>query len=675
MLSSLLDLQNVPVSTLRGVGPALEQRLQQLSILSTTDLLLHLPRDYQDRSLITRIIDARPGMSVQLQAYITEVRQDHGRRRSLAVTVYDGSGTIILRFYHLTARQLGLSPGQQLRLFYGEVRSGAGGLEIYHPEIGDASAQPPSSFIPIYPITEGLHQLRLRTLMQQAIKLLRVDLPLEAILHQLHFPSLDLDLQQLRNFRHPLQQELIIEELAAHHISLLKLRMQVQQQNALRLIPDDTTQQHMQKALGFTLTGAQTKVIAEILADLQTGHPMLRLVQGDVGSGKTAVAAMVIAQALHAGWQVALMAPTDLLAEQHYQRLQPWLASLGYAIHFLSGRSRPRERLLVQASLHEDGPCLIIGTHALFQDDVEYKRLGLVIIDEQHRFGVHQRLALRDKAMPHHEAHLLVMTATPIPRTLAMSAYGDLDTSIIDELPPGRRPITTVVLSQERRSEVMQRMEHHCLHGHQVYWVCTLIEESETLSAQAAEASWQELQISLPNLRFGLIHGRMPATDKQATMKAFALHELDVLVATTVIEVGVDVPNATLMVIENPERLGLAQLHQLRGRVGRGSVDSYCVLLYGTPLGAIARQRLGILRDSQDGFEIAERDLELRGPGEVLGTRQAGLSRLHIADIERDGYLLPRAQQRAHQWLQLTDAEQQALLQLWVRQAQDFARA
>ncbi|NNM52745.1 MAG: ATP-dependent DNA helicase RecG [Pseudomonadales bacterium] len=675
MLSSLLDLQHEAVSKLRGVGPALQQRLLQLSILTTADLVMHLPRDYQDRSVITRIADARPGMMVQLQARVTEVRQDQGRRRSLAVTVNDGSGFIILRFYHLTSRQLGLSPGPLLRIFYGEVRSGAGGFEIYHPEISDSSAQLPASYLPIYPITEGLNQLRLRSLIHQALKRMRADHPMESILHQLHTPSMALDLQQLRNFRHPLQQELIIEELAAHQISLLKLRMQTQQRKSLCLTSDPTTQQRMIEALGFTLTRAQTKVIGEILADLQTGHPMLRLIQGDVGSGKTAVAALVIAQALHAGWQVALMAPTDLLAEQHYQRLQPWLSPLGYATHFLSGRSRPRERLLLQDHLNQAAPCLVVGTHALFQDDVAYTRLGLVIIDEQHRFGVHQRLALRDKAMPGHEAHLLVMTATPIPRTLAMSAYGDLDTSIIDELPPGRRPITTVVLSQERRHDVIQRMEHHCLQGHQVYWVCTLIEESETLSAQAADVSVQELRDSLPTLRFGLIHGRMPSAEKQATMRAFALHELDVLVATTVIEVGVDVPNASLMVIENPERLGLAQLHQLRGRVGRGSIDSYCVLLYGTPLGTLARQRLSILRDSQDGFIIAEKDLELRGPGEVLGTRQAGLSRLHIADMERDGYLLPQAQQRAYQWLQQPEDEQQALLQLWLRESHHYARA
>jgi ATP-dependent DNA helicase RecG len=460
------------------------------------------------------------------------------------------------------------------------------------------------------------------------------------VLRYLHQPTADAPQAQLLEGTHPFQQRLAFEELLAHQLSLLQLRAQTRQHGAPNCSGSERLCKRFLTQLPFKLTAAQQRVVGQIERDLTQAVPMLRLLQGDVGSGKTVVAALAALRAVSSGYQVALMAPTEILAEQHRHNFAAWLEPLGIRLGWLSGKVKGKQRQAELAAIASGAAGVVIGTHALFQDDVKFQRLGLAIIDEQHRFGVHQRLALQEKGGAL-RPHQLIMTATPIPRTLAMSAYADLDTSVIDELPPGRQAIRTMVISNDRRSEVVERIRQACREGRQAYWVCTLIEESELLQAQAAEATWEDLQAALPELKVGLLHGRMKAGDKVATMAAFKARELQLLIATTVIEVGVDVPNASLMIIENPERLGLAQLHQLRGRVGRGSVESFCLLLYQAPLSQLGKARLQVLRDSNDGFVIAEKDLQLRGPGEVLGTRQTGLLQMRIADLQRDAALLP----------------------------------
>ncbi|MGY4877719.1 ATP-dependent DNA helicase RecG [Vreelandella aquamarina] len=659
-----MNALEAPVTALKGVGEALALKLSRLGIERVSDLLFHLPLRYQDRTRLTPIGSLRAGQEAVIEGEVTACDVVKGRRRSLLIRLRDGSGILSLRFFHFApAQQQQLHPGVTVRAF-GEARAGATGLEIYHPEyrLTSAGAAPVEEyFTPIYPTTEGLNQARLRALTQQALSqldstpealpdvipetlLARFNLPgLHASLHLLHQPPPDINLEQLAMGQHPATRRLALEELLAHQLSLREVRLRIQADGAPALPTGRNLQMRFLAQLPFALTGAQGRVIEEIGLDLARSAPMLRLVQGDVGSGKTVVAAMAALSALSGECQVAMMAPTELLAEQHYQAFKAWFEPLGIDVAWLSGKLKGKARLDTKAAIADGRARMVVGTHALFQDDVHFQRLGLAIIDEQHRFGVHQRLALREKGDAGGlTPHQLIMTATPIPRTLAMSAYADLDVSVIDELPPGRTPVKTVVVSDERRPEVVTRIRTACGDGRQAYWVCTLIEESEALQCQAAEVTRDELTEALPELAVGLVHGRMKAAEKAEVMTAFKQGELDLLVATTVIEVGVDVPNASLMIIENPERLGLSQLHQLRGRVGRGNTESFCVLLYHSPLSKSARERLGVMRDTNDGFRIAEKDLQIRGPGEVLGTRQTGLAQMKVADLERDGDLLDR---------------------------------
>jgi ATP-dependent DNA helicase RecG len=685
-------LAQIPVTTLKGVGPKGAERLSKLGIFNLQDLLFHLPLRYQDRTRITPIGSLTPGDQVVVEGEIELSDVRFGRRRSLLVQVTDGSGSIMLRFFHFsTAQRNALSRGKWLRCF-GEIRKGPSHFEMVHPEyqaLDNRTSQPlEAELTPIYPTTEGMHQLSWRTLTQQTLDLLTgypesltdllpaeqhgLSLSLAEALHYLHRPPADASLPQLFEGQHPAQQRLIFEELTAHQISLRELRQKQQQIAAPILKSDDKLKKRLLNNLPFKLTGAQQRVTQEITTDLQHPYPMLRLVQGDVGSGKTVVSALAALAAIEAGYQVALMAPTELLAEQHRINFTTWLAPLGFEPLWLTGRHKGRERKERLEKIANGDAKVVIGTHALFQADVDFHSLGLVIIDEQHRFGVHQRLALREKGDDNATPHQLIMTATPIPRTLAMTAYADLDLSIIDELPPGRTPVTTVVISDSRRDEVIGRVSNACADGRQAYWVCTLIEESEVLQCQAAEESALQLTERLPNLRVALVHGRLKAAEKAGVMAAFKAGEIDLLVATTVIEVGVDVPNASLMIIENPERLGLAQLHQLRGRVGRGEAESHCLLMYHPPLSNNAKARLAILRESSDGFKIAEKDLELRGPGEVLGTRQTGEMQLRIADVIRDEALLPDVQQAADEILQHHPALVKPLIQRWLGQRVEF---
>ncbi|MDK2751531.1 ATP-dependent DNA helicase RecG [Vreelandella aquamarina] len=655
---------SAPVTALKGVGEALAIKLARLGVERISDLLFHLPLRYQDRTRLTPIGLLRAGHEAVVEGEVTASDIVKGRRRSLLIRLRDGSGILSLRFFHFSpAQQQQMRPGVTVRAF-GEARAGATGLEIYHPEYrlsGGSETPVEEYYTPIYPTTEGLHQTRLRALTQQALRLLeqapetlpdvipdalrqRFQLPgLHASLQLLHQPPPDVDLEQLAHGLHPATRRLALEELLAHQLSLREVRLRIQADGAPELPSGRSLQTRFLAQLPFTLTGAQRRVLEEIALDLARPAPMLRLVQGDVGSGKTVVAAMAALSALAGNCQAAMMAPTEILAEQHYRSFKAWFEPLGIEVAWLAGKLKGKARLDAKAAIADGRARMVVGTHALFQGDVHFQCLGLAIIDEQHRFGVHQRLALREKG----EAggltpHQLIMTATPIPRTLAMSAYADLDVSVIDELPPGRTPVKTVVVSDERRPEVVERIRNACSDGRQAYWVCTLIDESEVLQCQAAEVTRDELTQALPELAVGLIHGRMKAAEKAEVMDAFKTGELDLLVATTVIEVGVDVPNASLMIIENPERLGLSQLHQLRGRVGRGSTESFCVLLYHPPLSKSSRERLGVMRETTDGFRIAEKDLEIRGPGEVLGTRQTGLAQMKIADLERDADQLER---------------------------------
>ena len=674
-VSGVSDLQSQPVTSLRGVGPRVAQRLLNLGIETVQDLLFHLPSRYQDRTHVVPMGSLRPGDEAVVEGVVDLVEIKFGRKRMLLVRIADGTGALTLRFFHFNgSQQAGFARGTRLRC-YGEVRPGAATLEMIHPEYRRVEAgviEPAEEHLtPIYPTTAGMHQLTLRALTDQALERLaqagesglRDWLPPEllkqfklpsiaAAIRYVHRPPPEASVASLEAGRHPAQQRLVFEELLAHHLSLRQLRHAAKAQCAPLLQGTGTLRDRFVARLPFALTDAQRRVVAEIESDLVRNHPMLRLVQGDVGSGKTVVAALAALQAVEAGAQVAVMAPTELLAEQHYRNFREWLVPLDIEVVWLSGKSKGKAREAAIAALAEDRAAIAIGTHALFQEDVQFARLGLVIVDEQHRFGVHQRLALRDKGRQGElHPHQLTMTATPIPRTLAMTVYADLDASIIDELPPGRTPVQTVVIPDSRRPEIVERVREACAQGRQAYWVCTLIEESEALQCQAAADTAGQLAAALHDLRVGLVHGRMKPRDKEAVMTAFKAHEIDLLVATTVIEVGVDVPNASLMIIENAERLGLAQLHQLRGRVGRGAAHSSCVLMYHGPLSAQARARLGVLRDTTDGFEIARRDLEQRGPGEVLGTRQTGLLSLRIADLVRDQAQLPAVERAAERLL------------------------
>lgn len=659
----MTSLDDIPVTQLKGVGSALAEKFAKLGIHSLQDLLFHLPHRYEDRTRVTPMGRLRIGDLTVVEGEVMKSDLVMGRRRSLQVTLKDDSGFLVMRFFHFNAAQKNqLAEGARVRCF-GEVRPGRAGYEFYHPEY---QVNPPpmpadgeATLTPVYPLTEGIQQPRVRGLCQQALVYLQrypikdwlppellSDYQLPGItdaVQLVHSPPASAPVHLLMEGRHPAQQRLVMEELLAHQLSLLQVREQIQAREALPLLPAGDLVQRFQESLPFDLTGAQRHVLSDIRQDLSQPVPMLRLVQGDVGSGKTVVAALAALQALGAGAQVALMAPTEILAEQHYRNFQEWMTPLGIQLAWLSGKVKGKVRRETLAAVASGEAQVVIGTHALFQDDVQFQRLALVIVDEQHRFGVHQRLALREKGVGGALApHQLIMTATPIPRTLAMSAYADLDTSVIDELPPGRKPIETIVIPDNRREDVVERVRKACLEGRQAYWVCTLIEESEALQCQAAEATAEELVERLPELKVGLVHGRLKASEKADVMDRFKQGELDLLVATTVIEVGVDVPNASLILIENPERLGLAQLHQLRGRVGRGEQASFCVLMYHPPLSQNGKARLQALRDSQDGFFIAEKDLEIRGPGEVLGTRQTGMMQFRLADFERDkGWIEP----------------------------------
>lgn len=688
-------LANLPLAQLKGVGAKTAELLQKLGLFSVQDVLFHLPLRYEDRTRVYPIADVWPAQQVSVQGVVQSSEITFGKRRSWVVVLRDGSGSITVRFFHFSAAQKNaVTPGVTMRCF-GEVKRGLRGVEMLHPEYkvlkDDTGPELQEALTPVYPTTEGLKQASWRQLTEAALVELRRCAPAEYLapvlsphamslrdaLLYLHRPPPDASLQLLEQAQHPAQQRLIFEELVAQQLSMLQVRSQSRAEQARAIGSDTRLSPQLRAALPFVPTAAQERVLRDIQHDLAQTEPMLRLVQGDVGSGKTLVAALASLPVIAAGYQVALMAPTELLAEQHAANFRRWLEPLGVQVAWLGGKTKGKAREQELAGIAQGQAQMVIGTHALFQQQVQFSALALVVIDEQHRFGVHQRLMLREKgALQGFYPHQLVMTATPIPRTLAMTAYADLDTSIIDELPPGRTPVTTVAIPDTRRADVVQRVRQVVLEqGRQAYWVCTLIEESDALQCQAAEITAAELAAALPELKIGLVHGRLKSADKQAVMQAFAANELQLLVATTVIEVGVDVPNASLMIIENPERLGLAQLHQLRGRVGRGSAASHCVLLYHAPLSATAQARLSVLRESNDGFVIAQRDLEIRGPGELLGTRQTGVVSYRIADLSRDQALIPAAQHAAQQLWQQNQTASEALIRRWLGYREVYAQA
>ncbi|MBB6367714.1 ATP-dependent DNA helicase RecG [Xanthomonas sacchari] len=699
----------VPLTTLPGVGPKLAEKFAARGLSTLQDLWLHLPLRYEDRTRLTTVAALQPGVPAQIEGRVQAVDRGFRYRPMLRVAVADDSrGTLVLRFFQFRAAQAAqFAVGARLRAF-GTPKPGQHGLEFVHPSyqiLGeDDDAALGDRLDPVYPAVEGVGPATVRRLIGQALDRLPEEAALEllpaSLLAELGLPSLrsallvahrpppQADLAALAAGLHPAQQRLALEELLAHHLSLRRQRIALQCQPAPSLRGRGLLAKRLQQSLPFQLTGAQQRVFAQIRADLERPAPMLRLVQGDVGSGKTVVAALAAMLAVDKRKQAALAAPTELLAEQHLANLRGWLEPLGVRVAWLAGKVTGKARSATLAQIASGEAQVVVGTHALMQEAVRFHDLALAIVDEQHRFGVHQRLALRDKgASGAGVPHQLVMTATPIPRTLAMAAYADLDVSSIDELPPGRTPVQTIVLNAERRPELVQRIRVACAEGRQAYWVCTLIEEAEDseksaqagaghrLEASAAQATFEALSAQLPELRVGLVHGRMKPAEKQAAMRAFKQGEIDLLVATTVIEVGVDVPNASLMIIENAERLGLAQLHQLRGRVGRGAAASSCVLMYQAPLSAMARQRLETMRQTNDGFVIAEKDLELRGPGELLGTRQTGLAAFRVADLARDAGLLPRVHALADRLLEEAPVLADRIVARWVGGAVRFAGA
>ena len=762
-----LSALDMPVTALAGVGTKVAEQLAQLNIKRIFDLLLHLPRDYEDRSRLVSIAEVAHGQSAMMTGRVVHVDT---KRSGMTVTVNDDTGTIALRFFKVY-RGLAqtMNVGTRLQLF-GEVKVSRYGKQIHHPEyqvITDNIATTDTGLQPIYPSVKGLHQNKLRTLIKLALQTVRsqglpmtlftaedfavvADLPLvpfepaKSVLLETEFPedifstlarsvpdhmignsvnrptasvyNVNNDshsaaariahsnvynltifealvllhtpptytnasqqyklLTQLTARTHAACQRLIIEELTAHQLSLLYRRQQLHQHKAPKCTTHSPLADKLFGALPFDLTGAQKRVMKDITTDMATSIPMLRLVQGDVGAGKTLVAAGAAGYALDSGWQVAVMAPTEILAEQHLVNFKQWFEPLGIGVGWLAGKQTAKQRREALEAVAENTVQIVVGTHALFQEQVQFAKLGLVIIDEQHRFGVEQRMALTNKGVANSTPHQLIMTATPIPRTLAMSVYGDMDTSIIDELPPGRTPITTVTIDRNRRDEVIERIAVNCEAGRQAYWVCSLVEASSVLDAQAAEATYEDLNERL-DIRIGLVHGKMKSADKQAIMQAFKAGDLDLLIATTVIEVGVDVPNASLMVIENAERLGLSQLHQLRGRVGRGSTKSFCVLLYQKPLSETGTERLNVLRDSTDGFVIAQKDLELRGPGELLGKRQTGNVGYYLADLIRDEQLFAIAQRLAKHLIAdpTRKADVSQLIHRWMPEASRYTNA
>ena len=704
MPGSSASQEQRPITALRGVGEALAQRLGRLGVAQVQDLLFVLPLRYEDRTTVVRIGALLPGVRAVVEGEIQLAQVAYRRRRQLQCSLSDGSGFLTLRFFHFSAaQQQGLARGTRLRCF-GEVRRGPQGLEMVHPEyrrVSGGEAPPEETLTPIYPLTEGVPQGRLRALIAQALHELDtaavrdwipsqvlgpLDLPsLRDALQYVHRPPREAQLDELAAGRHPAQRRLAFEELLAHQASLRVLKRAAKTDPAWPLHDSEGMVPRLVASLPFSLTRAQARALVEVETDLRSSVPMVRLIQGDVGCGKTVIAAIAAARAAGTGLQAALMAPTELLAEQHWRSLSEWLRPLGLPVALLTSGQPARARRSALEALASGEVRVVVGTHALFQEGIEFSRvaqegsevsrLALVIVDEQHRFGVQQRLRLREKGSKYgHVPHQLIMTATPIPRTLAMTAYADLDVSVIDELPPGRTPVRSVVVPEERREEVVARIVQVCHAGRQVYWVCPLIDESDELRSQAAEETAAALEEALPELQVGLVHGRMPPAKKDAAMLAFKAGRIQLLVATTVIEVGVDVPNATLMVIENAERMGLAQLHQLRGRVGRGAEASTCVLLYRSPLSPLARQRLKVIRETNDGFEIARRDLELRGPGELLGTRQTGLAQLRVANLVRDADLLPRVQEAAELLIANYPDSIAALAARWIGSGEQYGR-
>lgn len=693
MHGRLLDA--IPLSTLTGVGASQASKLAKIGLHTLQDLLLHLPLRYEDRTRLSQIGDLQPGLPATVEGTILNCQVTFAGRRMLTCQISDGSGIVTLRFFNFNAGMKNSMAIGKHMCVYGEAKRGKYGAEIIHPEYriqGEAhTPELEETLTPVYPTTEGIRQATLRKLTDQALDILSTCaiaellppelsqgmMSLPEALHILHRPPPQMQLSELESGQHPAQRRLILEELLAHNLSMLALRAGAQRYHAQPLPPAPALTQQFLSQLPFQPTAAQRRVAAEIAQDMAQNLPMLRLVQGDVGSGKTLVAALAALQAIAQGKQVGLMAPTELLAEQHANNFRQWFAPLGIEVGWLAGKQKGKSRQAQEAAIAKGEVSMVVGTHAIFQEHITFAGLALVIIDEQHRFGVHQRLALWEKGQAQgFHPHQLTMTATPIPRTLAMTAYADLDTSTIDELPPGRKPITTVAIAESRRQEIIERVRKACLEEHrQAYWVCTLIEESALLEAQAAEVTCAELTQQLAELKVGLVHGRMKSPEKQAVMQAFKQGEIDLLVATTVIEVGVDVPNASLMIIENPERLGLAQLHQLRGRVGRGAVASHCVLLYKSPLSKTAQRRLQVLRDSNDGFVIAQQDLEIRGPGELLGTRQTGNAEFKVADLLRDQAMIPEVQRVARFIHDRYPEQASALIERWMPETSRYSNA
>jgi ATP-dependent DNA helicase RecG len=689
------DFLRAPVTALTGVGPALAEKLGKLGLERVEDLLFLFPLRYEDRTRLVPIGGLTAGQRSLTSGEVLLAETVYRGRRSLLVRLGDGTGQLTLRFFYFSRSQAAqFRAGVNVSCF-GEVRRGPAGLEMIHPEYrilsGNEDPVRSDALTPYYPATEGVQQGRLRNLTTQALKALdrqspeellpdtvRDDLEMPTLvdaIRYLHRPPPDADTALIQKGKHPCQRRLAFEELLAHYLSLRSLRAEARTEKAIALVAGDREVTAFIESLPFTLTGAQERVVRDIGSDLAEAHPMMRLIQGDVGSGKTVVAAIAAVRAMANGVQTAIMAPTELLAEQHLASFSNWLRPLGTEPAWLSGSQRTRERRESLEAIASGRAKVVVGTHALFQEGVEFLRLGLVVIDEQHRFGVNQRLALRDKGRDSDGVpHQLVMTATPIPRTLAMAAYADLDTSVIEELPPGREPVATIAVPETRRHEVVERVREACASGQQAYWVCPLIEESEMLDHQAAEASYEFLAEALPGINVGLVHGRMKPAEKERGMRAFKDGVIQLLVATTVIEVGVDVPNASLMIIENAERMGLSQLHQLRGRVGRGNVRSHCVLLYKAPLGQLARERLAVLRDTNDGFVVAQRDLELRGPGDMMGTRQTGLPEYRVADLVRDSALMPKVQVTAEDLMHDDQARASALVERWLGSAGRYTR-
>ena len=664
-------------------------RLADIGIRSLEDLLFHFPLRYQDRTKISTIGGLRDQVDAVVEAEVRAAAVTMGRRRTLVVRVDDGTGLLSLRFFHFRQAQVSqFKRGATIQLF-GTPRWLGGQIEMVHPEyrLGERAQLLEAALTPVYPTVSGLGQGTWRKLCGQALALLSKEPPedlldgitddrvsLTEAITFLHNPPPTAALSQIQEGTHPAQIRLAREELIAHQLTVQGVRDTERRHPAPAIAPSSPTAAAFLEALPFAPTAAQERVAIELAEDMAQTQPMLRLVQGDVGSGKTLVAARAALDTIAAGYQVAFMAPTELLAEQHFATLDAWLTPLGQPVAWLSGRTKGQARQQVLQALASGDAPLVVGTHALFQHDVHFNRLGLIIVDEQHRFGVHQRLSLADKGVGDQHPHQLALTATPIPRSLAMVAYGDLDCSVIDELPPGRQPVTTTLMDHTRRDAVMRRVGSACREGRQAYWVCTAIEESDTLDIEAAEATLDQLQQALPDVQIGLVHGKLKPAEKATVMAAFKAGEIQLLVATTVIEVGVDVPNASLMIIDNAERLGLAQLHQLRGRVGRGTVDSHCLLLHRQPLSDTAQQRLKVMQESHDGFVIAEADLEIRGPGELLGTRQTGLAAFRIALLPEHEPLLVEAQDIAARLYARDPGRAKALMQRWAGARADFAR-